>query len=477
VRSGRAEDAERSHPKGVIVFLGDTLRRDHLQPYGYERDNAPTLARLASEGVIFSEATSQGVWTKASVPSILASAYPATSGVRDFTDRIPASSVTLAEALRAAGYATFATSSVPFSGQLSNLQQGVEQLHESASIKDDLDGNKSARPYTDRMLDWVEMHRDVPFFVFLHAMDPHSPYEPRAPFNATWFDPDGREQFLTDMESVKEKIVNPMMQRFGMPTEGEIAAAGVDPDRYVANEKDWYDGSILGMDAEIERIIGRLEELGLADDVLFVFMSDHGEEFLDHGRHWHGMNAYAENTGVPLIMWGPGRVPAGISIDSVVQSLDVLPTVLDLAGFDIPETAQGQSMVPLMRAAEGNDSAAELGWENRPAISERYIHSSMGPGLGEQFNFYSMLTDEWKLVRKMTIEGETVTHELYDPASDPLDQNDVAAEHPEVVDRMVAQLDSWLAWAEENKLVSDADAAAGMSSEELERLRSLGYVQ
>lgn len=477
VRSGREENAASSLPKGVIVFLGDTLRRDHLQPYGYERANAPTLARLASEGAIFAEATSQGVWTKASVPSILSSAYPATSGVRDFTDRIPASSVTLAEALRASGYATFATSSVPFSGQLSNLQQGVEQLHESASIRGDLDGNKSARPYTDRMLEWVEMHRDVPFFVFLHAMDPHSPYEPRAPFNSTWFDPGKREQFLADMENVKEKIVNPMMRRFGMPTQGEIVTAGIDPEQYVAAEKDWYDGSILGMDAEIERIMGRLEELGLADDILFVFMSDHGEEFLDHGRHWHGMNAYGENTGVPLIMWGPGRVPAGIRVDSIVQSLDVLPTILDLAGIDIPETAQGQSMVPLMRAAEGEGSATELGWENRPAISERYIHSSMGPGLGDQFNFYSMLNDEWKLVRKMTIEGETVGHELYDHDADPLDQNDVAAQHPEIVEKMVAQLDSWLAWAEENRLVSDADAAAGMSSEELERLRSLGYVQ
>ena len=241
--------------------------------------------------------------------------------------------------------------------------------------------------------------------------------------------------------------------------------------------RDLYDGLIRLMDDQLAAFLERYRALGLERDTLFVFLSDHGEEFLDHGRHWHGMNAYGENTNVPLIMWGPGRVPAGIKIDTVVQSLDVLPTVLDLAGLDIPDTAQGQSMAPLMQAAEGGGSAIELGWENRPAISERYIHSSMGPGLGDQFNFYSMLSNEWKLVRKMTIEGETVGHELYDHAADPLDQNDVAAEHPEVVEKMVAQLDSWLAWAEENRLVSDADAAAGMSSEELERLRSLGYIQ
>ena len=117
------------------------------------------------------------------MPSIFSSAYPATTGVRDFTDRLPASATTLAEVLRDAGFATWASSSVPFSGQLSNLQQGVEQLHEAASVGDDHDGAKSARPYTDRVLEWIEMHRDVPFFAFVHAMDPHSPYEPRAPFD------------------------------------------------------------------------------------------------------------------------------------------------------------------------------------------------------------------------------------------------------------------------------------------------------
>ena len=479
VRSARLPSARRSQPKGVIVFLGDTLRRDHLQPYGHGRDNAPNLTRLASQGALFREATSQGVWTKASVPSILSSAYPATSGVRDFTDRLPASTVTLAEVLRKAGYATFATSSVPFSGQLSNLQQGVEQLHESASVDGDLDEGKSARPFTDRMLEWIERHRDVPFFAFLHAMDPHSPYEPRAPFDSTWFPPAEKNAFLQDLASIKEHIENPLMRRFGMPTRGELEKAGIDAEEYVRHEKDWYDGSILGMDAEIGRIIARLEELGLADDVLFVFLSDHGEEFLDHGKHWHGMNAYGENTAVPLIVWGPGRVPAGVSVDTVVQALDVLPTILDLAGLEIPESAQGQSLLPLMRAAADGGSAVELGWENRPAISERFLPGSIERSSGgeEETNYLTLLTDEWKLVRKLDLEGETQAHELYDHAADPLDQRDVAADHPQIVERLVGQLDSWLAWVEENKLASDEEAAAGMSAAELERLRSLGYVQ
>ncbi|MDX1643420.1 MAG: sulfatase-like hydrolase/transferase, partial [Thermoanaerobaculia bacterium] len=92
--SGRDAEPGTGPPKGVILFIGDTLRRDHLQPYGYERANAPTLARLAEEGALFEDAIAQGTWTKASVPSIFSSAYPATSGVRDFVDRLPASAVT-----------------------------------------------------------------------------------------------------------------------------------------------------------------------------------------------------------------------------------------------------------------------------------------------------------------------------------------------------------------------------------------------
>jgi arylsulfatase A-like enzyme len=281
------------------------------------------------------------------------------------------------------------------------------------------------------------------------------------------------------MEAVKKHIETPIMRTFGMPTREELLAAELDPEVYVRREKAWYDGSILAMDAEIERIVARLEELGLADDVLFVFMSDHGEEFLDHGSHWHGLNVYAENTAVPLILWGPGRVPAGVTVDEIVQSLDVMPTLLDLAGLEIPETAQGQSLVPLMSAAARGGSASELGWETRPAISERMLSGGIARSraLGRDRSYYAILDGGWKLVRVMTLKGETLHHELYDPAADPLDQNDVAGAHPEVVERLAAKLDAWIAWAEENRLPSDEEAMEGMSAEELERLRSLGYVQ
>ena len=186
----RALTEREAPPRGVILILADTLRRDHLEPWGHERPNAPTLVRLASEGALFRDAIAQGPWTKVSVPAILTSLYPATHGLLDMPDRLPASVTTVAEAFRAAGYATFATSSVPFTGKLTNLHQGLEVLHERPSIED-LDGTsaKTARTFVDRLLLWIEADQDVPFFAFLHVFDPHSPFEPAEPYASMWMDP------------------------------------------------------------------------------------------------------------------------------------------------------------------------------------------------------------------------------------------------------------------------------------------------
>ena len=214
---------------------------------------------------------------------------------------MPALAVTIAEAFREAGYATWSTSSVAFSGQLSNLHQGVEVLHERASITEE--GNKTARPFVDRLLPWLETHREGPFFVFLHAFDPHSPFEPRAPYNTLWADSMRKEEHERQVDQVREFITDGLMKVQGMPTREEMEQAGIDIEPYLAHEHDWYDGAIRGLDAEIGRVMEKLGQLGLEKKTLVAFISDHGEEFLEHGRHWHGNTVYGEMTNVPLILF------------------------------------------------------------------------------------------------------------------------------------------------------------------------------
>ena len=359
-------------PQGVIVILADTLRADHLQHYGYERSTSPFLASLASEGARFSDAVAQGAWTKISVPSILTSLYPSTHGIVDTPDRLPASVTTLAEAYRAAGYATFHTSSVPFSGKLTNLQQGVDVLHESTSLSNIERESKSARIFVDRLLPWLERHHDVPFFVFLHVFDPHSPFEPYEPYDTRWAEPGARERHLELTEAVKKHMDEPETALFFLPRQTELEVAGVDPEEYVATQHAWYDGSIRAMDAEIERLVERLRELNLDRRTMIAFISDYGEEFLEHGRAFHGQSTYGEMVNVPLVLWSPGLVPP-IEIGTTVQTIDLFPTLLDISRLPAPDHVQGQSLVPLLAASA---SAEELGWELRPGFSERVVPPS-----------------------------------------------------------------------------------------------------
>lgn len=462
-------------PQGVIVVLLDTLRPDHLEMYGYERETAPTLTRLAREGALFEDAIAQGSWTKVSVPSFLTSTYPTVNGIYDRPHRLPASATTLAEVLREAGYATWHSSSVPFTGRNSNLHQGVEVLHEvtSLDLPEGQSDAKTARTIADRLLPWIEAHRNVPFYAFFHAMDPHDDFEPYRPYDTLWADPDARAEHEKRVETLRPHIENPFLKRRGLPTRAELEKAGIDPEAFVDHELDWYDGSIRGADAEVARIVERLEELGIADDTLIVFLSDHGEEFLEHGGHFHGRHIYGELVNVPLAFHWPRGIPAGIIRDETVQLLDMAPTVVDLAQLPMPETMQGRSLVPLL-----SESGEGTGFRERPAISEYKRPPSEPIGRG-RIDAFSIVADGWKLVHNVNApEGVDVPElELYDHESDPLNLTNVADEHPEVVERLAEQLESWRQWALQNQLPADDTVTEGMTSEELERLRSLGYVQ
>ena len=462
-------------PQGVIIVLLDSLRSDHLKMYGYERETALTLTRLAREGALFRDVIAQGSWTKVSVPSFLTSTYPTVNGIFDRPHRLPASATTLAEAFRDAGYATWHSSSVPFTGRNSNLHQGVEVLHEYTSfeIPEGQNRVKTARLVADRLLPWIDAHRDVPFFVFFHAMDPHDDFESYRPYDTLWASPEASAEYRENVEKVRPHIENPFLQRRGLPTTSELEKTGIDPEAFVAHEHDWYDGSIRGVDAEVARIMERLEELGIADDTLIVFLSDHGEEFLEHGSHFHGRHIYGELVNVPLAFHWPSGVPAGIVRDETVQLLDMAATVLELAGIPVPGTMQGQSLVPLMSAS--GETAA---FRTRPAISEYKAPPSEPIGRG-RVDAFSIVLDGWKLVHNVRApDGVEVPElELYDHRADPLNQKNVAKENPEIVERLAAQLDGWHKRALENQLATDDAVTDSVSSEELEKLRSLGYVR
>jgi arylsulfatase A-like enzyme len=467
-RRAAASRVDFDPPPGVILFLADTLRRDHLDSYGYERPTAPVLKRVASEGTLFMDDQSQASWTKVSIPSILSSLYPTTHGVRQMSDRLPASATTLAEVYRQAGYATMSFASIAFSGRGTNLHQGFEELHERGSLvlPAGQSASKTARSFNDRLLPWLREHRDVPFFVLVHVMDPHPPLEPYRPYDTLWGPPDGRAQHRVRTEKVNPFIKNPFFRQRGLPKREELDEAGVAAGAFVDQELDWYDGSIRAMDVELGRLLEALDELEIADETLLAFISDHGTEFLERGYHWHGRTVYGEITNVPLVLWGPGRIPPGTIVRETVQSIDLMPTLLEMSHLPIPEGAQGQSLVPLLLGSGE--------WRKRPAFQEVQF-ADEGPA--EAADSRAVVAEGFKLIHNLLGLPGIPEWELFDHVKDPWNRVNIAAEKPEIVKRLSILLEDWHKFAEAARLPSNEKAIEGMDSDELERLRSLGYVQ
>jgi arylsulfatase A-like enzyme len=474
----RVEPKAGGAPHTVVLVQLDTLRKDHLDLYGYARQTAPTLKRLAEEGAWFEHAVTQTGWTKAATSSIMTSLYPTTHGVHGIPDRLPASATTLAEVYRQAGYATASFSSVSFTGQFTNLHQGFEEVHESESTAGRAGprGAKTAREYVDRVTEWLEDHRDVPSFVYLHFFDPHSPYEPNKPYDTMWADPNGREEYNRNLETLKKFVKDAFMAQRGMATPDELKAAGIDAARFMQYVKDWYDGSIRGMDAEIARLVERIEELGLRDGALLAFYADHGEEFHEHGYMWHGRTVYGETMRVPLVFWSPGRLSRGRKIEEPVQLIDVMPTLLEVSGLPAPREMQGQSLRPLLAAGPGQGAvAANGGWKRRPLVSEKNpFGADEFPAKGKSF---AIVDGNWKLIHHVIRPPEKPEFELFDFYKDPLDQHDLAPQQPEVVQRLAGMLEGWQRVVKQAQLKSDTETTKGMTAEQLERLRSLGYVK
>jgi arylsulfatase A-like enzyme len=457
--------------RNVILVWIDTLRRDHLSAYGYARPTTPTIAALAKEGTLFEDCLSQATWTKVATPALLTSLYPLSNTVREFNDRLPSSAVTMADVFHKAGYATLSMSSVLFTGAFSNLHKGFEEVQEDSSLPEQ-NSSKTARPYLDRLLPWLEAHKEAPFFVFLHVTDPHDPYRGDPPYDTLYADRTKREEHERQQNEARKTIEDPLMRLFGMPSRAELVKAKIDPDPYVAYDRDLYDGAIRGLDTEISRLVERLRALSLDGKTLVVLTGDHGEEFHEHGRSFHGQTTYGELNEIPLVLWGAGAA-RGRVVKETVQTIDIMPTILELCRLSPPPGIQGQSFAALL--ADG--APAPGAFRVRPALTEKWATNKPGNPPPLDTESYAIVEGGYKLVQNVQKHQGTNEFELYDHAKDPLDKKDVASEHKDVVLKLAKEIAAWRKTAEDARLKPDSESAKSLSPEQLERLKSLGYIQ
>lgn len=463
----------------IVLVTVDTLRADRLAAYGQPADNPPGLTphldRAAEEGVTFLRPLASSPWTMPSIASLMTSVSPLEHGAGMPHAPGPTFLRTplgndydvLAERLRKAGYRTRAVVNNAFLSAERGFGQGFETYEtplldstRSAFLNDvplgrlilrllpvESLGDPRAAAVTDRALQWLEEPGDAPLFLWLHYIDPHAPYRAQ-PEELRRIDMleelEGSPRAAADGTVVGDFFVAAHWIRGGL-----VWLGMEDRERLVK----FYDAAVAYTDTHLGRLFDTLRQRQAQRPTLVAFTADHGEEFWDHGRFEHGHDYYNEVTRVPLFFWGPGIIPSNRRVDEPVGLVDVAPTVLELAGLPTPQ-------------ADGWDDGLSLvpGWQQ-----ETFDLPPRGSG-GNLYNHPAVLIEDgpWRAI--LRAHGQL---ELYHVPSDPLERRDVAFLQPETaqVYRKLLQprLDAFLR--------ATGDDGAGMSAQDLEGLRSLGYVQ
>ncbi len=333
----------------VVVYLVDALRANHLSLYGYARDTTPELTRFAQDAVVFDQAIAAAPWTKPSVASLFTSLLPREHGCVLFRIPLDRALVTLAERLRERGYGTGAVVANPHVGARDmHFDQGFDHFEvHPPSLR--------AEEAVDAALAFLDARRGQPTFLYVHTMDAHEPYRPPSPFDRRFppYPAPGREA------TGPRDYVEP-----------------ADLDRIIGR----YDGAVAYGDREFGRFVRALRERGLYDRATIVFLSDHGEEFLDHGGWEHGPTLFDELVRVPLVVKYPRRREAGRRVARQVQLVDVLPTILKSQGLAVPGGIAGRPL---------EESFAATGPE-RPTVFETTFFETVA---------YGARTSEAKYVR------------------------------------------------------------------------------
>ncbi|HSP56363.1 MAG TPA: sulfatase, partial [Dehalococcoidia bacterium] len=201
---------------------------------------------------------------------------------------------------------------------------------------------------TKLAVEWLRRNKASRFFLFLHFWDVHYDYVPPPPYD-TMFDPE-YQGTVTGVNFYHNRAINQRM-----------------PARDLQHVIALYDGEVRWVDDHIGEILRTVEELGLADSTAIIVTADHGDEFFEHGQKGHHKTLYREVLQVPLIMRIPGMA-AGQVVDSPVSLVDVMPTVLDLAGASQLPTMDGVSLAPLIRGQPSDLPRGVYAWLCNPRL-------------------------------------------------------------------------------------------------------------
>ncbi|MBU0491143.1 MAG: sulfatase-like hydrolase/transferase [Chloroflexi bacterium] len=408
-------------PPNVIVILADALRADRLSCYGYTGHQTPNIDALAQDAVRYRLSTGPAAWTKPACATLITSLYPSSHRAQRVEDSLPDAVTTLAEVLSGNGYHTAAFFTNHNLREEFNFQQGYQEYHWLApeASSHTLDGQtyyQEAEMVNQQVMPWLAANQKQPFFLYVHYMDPHRPYFEH-PYNGRGEDPRANE-----------------------PADAPRLSA-------------LYDGEVRYLDEQIGVLLAEIKRLGLYDNSLIVFVADHGEEFQEHDGWAHCQTLYQEIVGVPIIIRYPGGDRSGTVDEGLARTLDVAPTILDMAGVEAPAAMEGVSLrLPA-------NSPARAQW----VFAEEVFRAGM----------LAIRTPQYKLIRATPGEDRgRGTVQLYDLLADPGETHNLAEERPDLVSKFGQYIDQTMAHALN---VAVTGKQVDIDKELEERLRQLGY--
>lgn len=374
----------------IILITLDTTRADRMDFLGSNRGLTPSLDALANDSAVFTRAYAQAPLTPTSHATILTGTYPQFHQVVPSPDPLSKDLPYLPDILKARGYATGA-----FIGSLAlnlTLTPGFDRGFDVYDADYSWKGYTPATRYqtierrggevVERALAWLnKQQQHAPFFIWIHLFDPHDPYDPPEPYKT----------------------------------------------RYA---KEPYDGEIAYVDSVMGNFFKQLKASGLYDGALIALTADHGESLGAHGEDTHGIFLYDETIHVPLVIKLPGK-RVRPRIESRVELADILPTVLENVGIDVPKQVQGLSLLKLMDPGPTGEAAAEA-WRDRTAYSQAD---------------YGRIAYGWSSLQSLRsgkyLYIQAPRRELYDDGLDPNAKHNLASGSPAVADTLSTKLETF----------------------------------
>ena len=441
-------DSQPAGPRPNIVFIVvDALRRDHLSSFGYARPTSPRLDALVADGVLFENMMSAASQTVPATAALLTGLYPSQTGMQYFGKlhsfdgehhwqeagpQLDESHTLLAEWLGELGYRTGAAVSNPWLQPQFGFAQGFDDylfddcVNLRAPKQDVCDGND----LVERAIAWLEApdtpDADDPFFLYLHFMDVHAPYSKPGITTEKFVNRRGHDRYVNGLAPNLKKVDLEYMTAL-------------------------YDEGIQHVDGVIGRFWDHLVELDVAEETLLVVTSDHGDEFHEHRGLGHGTTLYEELVESFLLLRYPQKLPAA-RIPTTIAMVDLMPTIAALLEVPVPADGPGRSVLGLA----ANPDATRT-------VSSRAFFSELG-------ELKAIRQADWKLILDVD-SGEV---QLFNLATDPGEQENLASSEPELAQRLRDDLLRFLAGVATE---SNDSEHVPLDEETLERLRALGYVQ